>query len=319
MISLIIAGVGVLMTSFNFSQKKFLHFFALLLMRVFPLLIITTITLAVEQAFHLNFWTSGIRLGVVIICFILLVLLVGFLQYRKLISTVIVVQSEKLKKNRKLIYISDLHVDGFHGKRFLKHLVNKIIDEEPELVLIGGDLVNTPHKSYISYFRTFQRLKMPVYAVIGNHDVYFGDDTSIIEKVCHAGNIKLLRNESMDLFDDIQLVGIDDCDLRETRKLKTVLASSQIKEENKFTILLSHRPYLLSKLSHTPIDLELAGHTHRGQIRLFTQLSQYFDDYVYGLAKRNGKTAFTSQGVGSNLPIRLGTEGEIVVLHLETK
>ena len=128
-----------------------------------------------------------------------------------------------------------------------------------------------------------------------------------------------LRNQSVKLFEDIQLVGIDDEDLRGNKRVKRILAETQMQDEGRFTILLSHRPYRLSKLSHTPVDLELAGHTHAGQIWVGIQFSQYLYDYVYGLASWKDKKAFTSQGVGSLAPIRLGTEGEIVVLHLQAK
>lgn len=319
LISIFIAWWLVLLNCFNFITKKVVHYLALFVVFIFTCLIVTAITLAIEQVFRLNFWTSGIWLWVVLICVIIGIILLGYFQHKKLINTILVVQSEKIKKNRKLIFISDLHVDWFHWKRFIKNLVWKIMLEEPDCVLIWGDLVNIPNKSYIRYFRSFKRINVPIYAVIWNHDVYFGDDISIIEKVCNEWNISLLRNQSFNLFDDIQLVGIDDEELRNGKKLRKILNETDMKNDWNFTILLSHRPYRLSKLVHTPVDLELAGHTHKGQIWGFTQFSQYLYDYVYGLVKWRDKKAFTSQWVGSLLPIRLWTQGEIVVLHLETK
>jgi predicted MPP superfamily phosphohydrolase len=80
--------------------------------------------------------------------------------------------------------------------------------------------------------------------------------------------------------------------------------------------LLTHRPIHLSKLWHTPIDLELAGHTHKFQVRGLHFFSYLINDYTYGKSTRKEKTAFISQGIGTKTPIRIGTEGEIVIVNL---
>ncbi len=236
-----------------------------------------------------------------------------------MISTVITLQSEKIKEHRKIVFVTDLHADGFHGKRFLKNLVWRIALENPDLVLLWGDSVNIPQPNYVHFFQAFQRLKMPVYAVIWNHDIDFEGDTLLIDRVFKVGKIIPLRNQAVKLFDDIQLIGIDDKELRGKRHLKGILSETKMEDNGRYTILLSHRPYRLSKLVHTPVDLELAGHTHAGQIWWLMHFSQYLYDYVYGLYSRKNKKVFVSQGVWSIAPIRLGTQWEIVVLHLEPK
>ncbi|MDR0606794.1 MAG: hypothetical protein LBG52_00175 [Candidatus Peribacteria bacterium] len=89
-------------------------------------------------------------------------------------------------------------------------------------MLIGGDLINIPHEKYINYFTEFQRIKVPIYAVIGNHDIYFGPNTTLIEKIFEVGNIHPLRNSTI-LREELQLVGIDDKELRGTKKLHTII------------------------------------------------------------------------------------------------
>lgn len=177
--------------------------------------------------------------------------------------------------------------------------------ENPDLVLLGGDSINLPQPNYVHFFQAFQRLKMPVYGVIGNHDIDFNGDTLLIDRVFKVGKIIPLRNQTIQLFDDLQLVGIDDKELWGNKHLKAILAETHMQDNGKYTILLSHRPYRLSKLAHTPVDLELAGHTHAGQIWGLKQFAEYLYDYVYGLYTWKQKKAFVSQGVGAITPIRL--------------
>ena len=154
-----------------------------------------------------------------------------------------------------------------YGKRHTQKIVNLIKKENPDLVLIGGDLINTPKPIYAKFFQNFREIKVPIYAVIGNHDVFFiGLTTKVFEEICRIGKITPLRNTSL-IQDGIQITGIDDKDLRGKESLDDILKKCNIQSTGHFSILLTHRPIHLSKLADYPIDLELAGHTHNGQIR----------------------------------------------------
>jgi predicted MPP superfamily phosphohydrolase len=297
-------------------------------------LAVATLILIVEQLLHPN-----IKLpGTVIIVLIIIITIGGFIRDKKLITTHLILKSPKLKTDYTVVFVSDLHVDLIHSQRYLRKLINKILLENPDLVLIGGDLINIPHERYLNYFSEFQRIKVPIYAVIGNHDIYFGPDTHLIEKIFQKGNMHPLRNTTTQRK-DLQLVGIDDKELRDKKKLNAIIEQCNIPDNGKYTIFLTHRPIRLSKLATTPIDLELAGHTHKGQVRGLHFLSRIVNDYTYGKysytvppARGEGaqsetkggreavkKVAFVSQGTGTRTPFRIGTEGEIVVLHLEAK
>lgn len=103
---------------------------------------------------------------------------------------------------------------------------------------------------------------MPVYATLGNHEKIgkMPLDISLFEKT----NIRFLRNQKV-FFEDIQLVGIDDKSFWSGKNIDDVLYESNIAQDALYTILVSHQPYKLSLLKKHPIDLQLAGHTHRGQ------------------------------------------------------
>jgi predicted MPP superfamily phosphohydrolase len=248
------------------------------------------------------------------------------LRNRKIEITPLTIFTDKHIQERKIIFISDLHVDEIYGYRHLKRIVNHLLAQQPDIVLIGGDLINAPKENYVAAFRAFQKIKVPIYAVIGNHDVLFGPHTNIIERVFKMGGITPLRNRTI-LHKDLQIIGIDDKDLwKKKKKLTTILEECQIqppleegKETYPFTILLTHRPFHLSKLKAYPIDLELAGHTHNGQVLGLNLFSHMINDYTYGKYTRNEKIAFVSQGLGAGIPFRLGTEGEIVVIELKRR
>ncbi|MDR0650277.1 MAG: metallophosphoesterase [Candidatus Peribacteria bacterium] len=177
--SLIIAGVGVLI-SFEYAGKgKWRDYVGIISMWIFAILITATVVLALEHLFQHSFLIPG----VVTVVLISAITLRGFLKNREIIHTHCTIISDKIKKNLKVIFISDIHSDVVYGRRHLKKIVDQIIAEQPDIVLIGGDIVNTPQATYVAAFDEFQRIKAPMYAVTGNHDVYFGPFTGVITEI----------------------------------------------------------------------------------------------------------------------------------------
>lgn len=155
---------------------------------------------------------------------------------------------------------------------------------------------------------------MPVYAVLGNHD-HMGDINAPYG-IFKTTPIIPLVNQSVTLG-GLQIVGIDDKSVWGDKTLEQLLEESDIQDNAQYTILLSHQPQKLSKLRDYPINLKLAGHTHKGQIIPFSWLVSFFNDYTYGRYDEEGKTAFVSQGIGGwGGPLRMGTQSEMVVITL---
>lgn len=174
--------------------------------------------------------------------------------------------------------------------------------------------MNSAKDRYADAFLPFDQLSMPVVATLGNHD-HMGSSTAI-NTLFSQTNIIPLRNQSK-VLNNLQIVGIDDKSYRSGKSLQEILQASNIQEDNKFTILISHQPQDLNKVTNFPIDLELAGHTHRGQFVPLSRIIKAFNDYTYGLHTLGERYAFTSQGIGSRgAPIRIGTRSEIVHITL---
>lgn len=219
-----------------------------------------------------------------------------------------------IKKTEKIVFISDIHVEAIHNRWYVQSIVNKIKKINPDLVLIGWDLMNVAKLSYVDAFLPFDQLDMPIYATIWNHD-HMGNSGAIFQ-IAEKTKIILLRNQSIEI-DGLQIVGIDDKSYWWDKKLPEILAVSSIVNKDLFTILVSHQPQNLSKLIEYPINLELAGHTHNGQFIPMGRLIRRFNDYAYGEYHLNNMIAFVSQGIGSWwAPIRIGTQSELVLISL---
>lgn len=81
---------------------------------------------------------------------------------------------------------------------------------------------------------------------------------------------------------NISLLGIPDKSQWKNQTLESVFSPLSI-DSDSYTILLTHQPIALAKLTPFEIDLGLAGHTHRGQFYGARELVALGNDYSYGL------------------------------------
>lgn len=169
--------------------------------------------------------------------------------------TPLTIISDRVNKEHKFVFICDIHADAIRNHTYIQSIVNTIKNLQPDFVLIGGDLMNSAKISNVSAFLPFNQLKIPIYAVLGNHD-HMGDKEAL-SQIFGKANIIALRNQSIQK-DGLQIVGIDDKSYRGKKKLPEILEECNIIENGKFTILISHQPQKLSKLAKHSIDLELA-------------------------------------------------------------
>ena len=159
--------------------------------------------------------------------------------------------------------VSDLHL-GWHNTRTdLAKWVDMINAENPDYVLIAGDIVDF---SVVPLLRAgmaeeFRRLQAPVYACLGNHDYYAGEPNS--EKFYQTAGIKLLRDAAVDLGNGVVLIGRDDRTNKRRRPLHDLMTHI---DASKYLILLDHQPYHLEEAERNNVDFQFSGHTHDGQV-----------------------------------------------------
>ncbi len=246
-------------------------------------------------------------------------------------------------KGLKIVHISDIHSGSFSDKNAVIRGIQKILDEQPDLILFTGDIVNDQATEMEEYLDVFRRLKAPmgVYSIFGNHD--YGDYVSWpINGVSKQQNLlnlakvhenigwRLLMNEHVVLEkngEQIALLGIENWSnkARFPKHGKMDLAYAGA-EKYPFKILMSHDPshWDGQVLSQYPdIDLTLSGHTHGMQFGVEIPGFKWSPvQYVYkqwaGLYEKGKQKLYVNRGFGFiGYPGRVGILPEITVIELD--
>lgn len=251
----------------------------------------------------------------IIIIILLILFIYSLFEYRNIQIKKISSDDFGLKetKNLKLVYLSDIQYDlygHFTQKRLMQKIVETINNLNPDLIIIGGDIIHHRHSDVFDYLK---ELNSPIIAILGNHD--YKDIDKVIESY-HDLNIKVLINETYQ-FKGITFIGLDD--LRH--------GAPKLPEYNKedYNILLIHEPDDFESYAYDhQFNISLAGHLHGGQITFFGKYApilptNYKQKYRYGFIKINNNTLYVSSGLGGFvffLPLRFFAKPEIIVLDI---
>lgn len=238
-----------------------------------------------------------------------------------------------------LVHLSDLHLGRIHGTRFMEQLIVKIAALQPDAILITGDLFDGLSGELSGFTALLRKLKAPrgVYFVTGNHEYYAGH--SRVMKVLAQSGIRVLNNEAVDAG-GLGLIGVSYPGLLGEKANPGIRGYAEIASREIPRILLFHTPtsirlgngerhvslYLSPDTSFgangaLKIDLQLSGHTHRGQIFPFNFLTRIlYRGYDYGLHRMEDFHLYVSPGVGTwGPPMRTVGPPEIVVIRLLEK
>ncbi len=222
----------------------------------------------------------------------------------------------------KVVMVSDVHLGAIIGKKQAAGLVKRINAQQPDLVLIAGDLVDHNPDPVImedmgSIFETIQST-YGVYAIAGNHEFIGHAEKSISYFEKHG--VKYLRDTLITIADKIQLAGRDDKDkprfTGEARKpLQVILLN---RKADLPLILMDHQPVEYQQAADAKVDLMLSGHTHKGQLWPLSYVTNAMFENHYGLYQKAGSWFYTSSGYGSwGPPVRVGHRPELVVFQLK--
>jgi predicted MPP superfamily phosphohydrolase len=211
--------------------------------------------------------------------------------------------------------LTDIHRSSWVSHDDVVRAVAKLMNEEPDLIVLGGDYVTWGDRYYV---RPAAEALEPlsarhgVFAILGNHD----DDRDMpaaltargIEVLKDARTRVRVRGESLDLV-GIRYWTTHGADI-----------APLVRGAKGTVILLAHDPRRLAEASVLNVPLVLSGHTHGGQIVLpivGAVAAQKFP-VVSGFGRRGGTTMFVSRGIGTVfVPIRLNCPPEVAVLTLQ--
>ena len=317
LIPLIIACILAIIVMWTFMYQwdsKILDIIWTISTRVFVLWFLIMIILLIESL--ISNWHK-INPRIVVWFIVIIIWLWAYFSLHTKITN-LNIQSDKIQKDTKILLVSDIHVENITQDYHVKDILKTIKSEKPDFVIIAWDLINKPNSSYPDYLKWFKSVKdTPIFAVMWNHDVMW--NVNIVQKIPEVSGIKFLNNETVTV-NWIQLIWLIDKSLRWSNSPKDIMDYIESKNDSGFSILITHQPIGLDKLDNYPIDLEVAWHTHRGQIYGIMELSRMANDYLYWEYKYWDRTAFVTQWIWTWwLPFRLWTQSEMVIINLTKK
>lgn len=219
-------------------------------------------------------------------------------------------------KEKKIVMLSDLHL-GYHiGRKELARWVDIINAEHPDLILIGGDIIDISVRPLEEgrFASEFKRLKAPVYACLGNHEYYASEPKA--RTFYEEAGIVLLR-DSVATVGEITIIGRDD---RTNNRRKQLSELTKHTKPGHYTILLDHQPYHLEEAENAKIDFQFSGHTHDGQVWPVSWITRTMYEKSFGYLRKGNTDYYISSGMGIWGPkFRIGTRSEYVVATIRQK
>ena len=247
-----------------------------------------------------------------------LLFLYGYFHYRsKAIVSLDLKVERPLKRPLRIVAVSDLHLGYTIGPREAAGWVELINAQQPDVVLIAGDIVdNSVRPLWESGTAAVLRgIKAPlgVYACMGNHDWLAGVEKSA--QFMHESGIRLLRDEAVMVDSAFYIVGRDD---RTNLRRASLRHLTEGLQTDLPVILLDHQPYHLEEAEAVGIDFQFSGHTHRGQVFPINLITDAIYECSHGYLRKSGRThVYVSSGLGIwGGKFRIGSQSELVVATL---
>lgn len=232
--------------------------------------------------------------------------------------------AQSLPDKMKIVLLSDLHLGAVGGERRLPDILKKVQAEEPDLVLLPGDifdddfmLLRDPERAK----KLFQEVESTygIYASLGNHDG--GKTYPKMLQFLEESGITVLQEEHLVVADSFVILGrLDPSPIggfggRKRKETKEVLSSLP---EGLPVIVLDHTPSHIEQYGKE-VDLVVSGHTHKGQIFPFQLGTKLLFEVDYGFYQKNEEAPvyIVTSGAGTwGPPMRVGTNSEIVSITL---
>lgn len=235
----------------------------------------------------------------------------------------------------KIVQVSDFH-NAYLGRRS-KHLLKAVEKAEPDAIVITGDIVDrrTPNLKRAAVLIEKITGIQETFYITGNHEAHYKHYNKLYD-VIGRSDVRNITKHSAVLErngEKINLTGINDVwffgdeeNPRTYRNFQNELRNKVSALPHDFTVLLAHRPELLSIYSKNDVDLVFCGHAHGGQIRLPVVKGLYAPHqgvnpkYTEGMHEQNGTTMVVSRGLGnSRFPFRVFNHPEVVVVELRAE
>ncbi len=237
----------------------------------------------------------------------------------------------------KVVLVSDWHLGYSIGVSQMEQMVEKINEQDADLVLIAGDIYDNQYDSIddptkISKILSGIQSKYGVYGVYGNHDVteaLVGGFTvsteenpirdARIETMLENAGITMLRDQVVTVAGKIQLVGRLDGEKtgNESNSRKSLEELLEDVDTSLPVFVLNHEPEKLGSYDKQGVDLLMAGHTHAGQFFPLTITRSFVWENYWGIETEGNATCAVTSGIGVyGPPLRVLSDSEVMVLNV---
>ncbi len=192
--------------------------------------------------------------------------------------------------------------------------------EEPDLVCLGGDLINSRERELEELCEPLSKLRPPlgIFAVPGNHDHAYTGHINFWRSFLEERGVRVLINRGERVERNgagLWLCGVDDLSMGHP-DLDAALEGRNPAEP---TILLAHHPDYFRESARRGLDLTLSGHTHGGQVMFFGWVPVLHSEYGFhaGTFEQDGCKMYVGRGLGVTvLPLRFGARSEVPIVTL---
>lgn len=257
--------------------------------------------------------------GVAPVVFVGIFSLAVYNAYTPVVKRLSIQIDKPLAKSVRIGMVADTHLGVLVGARQLDKLANIFQSEQVDMILIAGDVMDDDTSVYESENMKphLQKIRAPlgVYATLGNHDL-FGHQHAITQALRDAG-ITVLHDEAVKVDNRFWVVGRPD--QLDSKRLATpeLLKKTQTHEP---IFLLDHRPDDVSEHAKLPIDLQVSGHVHNGQVFPFNLFVRAINRIHYGYEQIGSSHFVVTSGYGFwGVPFRLASQSEVWIIDVQGK
>ena len=222
-------------------------------------------------------------------------------------------------RGRTAALVSDLHLGHVRNGRFVRRVVNTLLELQSDIVFVAGDLYDGVAGDFEKLAQPWNELVLSpqaaalgVYYIAGNHEEFYRN-AEYLPPLQRAG-IQVLNNEKVEV-DGLQLIGVHYRDAVNPEQYRSILQNMRL-DRTRASVLLLHAPVRLPISEEEGISLQLPGHTHGGQFFPWTLIAQrVWNKFIHGLQRFGSLQVYTTYGTGTwGPPLRLGTRPEIVLI-----
>ncbi|MGL4338100.1 MAG: metallophosphoesterase [Turicibacter sp.] len=253
-----------------------------------------------------------------------------YIEPKLLVVNEYTIENTKSNSNEaiKIVQFTDTHLGDFYSIEQLQKLVDKINEQNPDVVVFTGDLIDEAHEyediHSISVVLEDIKASLGKFAIWGNHD-YGGGAQRHYENIMNEAGFTVLRNEVETIQTSrnlsISISGLDEVMMGHP---DFNLINENLSQDN-FNLLILHEPDLVDDFANSDVDLALAGHSHGGQINIpffgpiiTTAYGEKYTKGLYLVGEHETLQLYVNTGIGNTkLPYRFMNIPEISVFNIK--